>query len=303
MTDAVTETRFRCSDAARDRDDPMAGTAAPTRSWLLVEHLGRWPANSFNGLDVAELTKISIGGFVAATGTRVLLVRRPGKRDTERPRQWAYLSHDEHGEHRQLWGTWDRDEDLAEVPERVRDDPGSTGLPPVLLVCAHALHDVCCAVRGRPVAAALAHHWPEQTWECSHVGGDRFAGNMVVAPDGVYYGGLDADNAVGVVRDHLADRIGADHLRGWTTLGSPQQVAVAAVLREYGPAGRHDLQVVHSHLDDNRWRIELAGHGPLPSKLLVELVTTRSDRRLHTCRADLPSAVFEHWVVSVSPAG
>ena len=46
---------------------------------------------------------------------------------------------------------------------------------PMLLVCTHGVHDTCCAVRGRPVAAALARRWPEATWECSHVGGDRFA--------------------------------------------------------------------------------------------------------------------------------
>ena len=69
-------------------------------------------------------------------------------------------------------------------------------LGPILLVCTHGVHDTCCALRGRPVAAALAARWPGQVWECSHVGGDRFAPNVVVLPDGFYYGNLDPETAV-----------------------------------------------------------------------------------------------------------
>ena len=55
-------------------------------------------------------------------------------------------------------------------------------------VCTHGKHDPCCAKYGRPVAAALDHQWPERTWETSHLGGDRFAGNVLILPIGIYYG-------------------------------------------------------------------------------------------------------------------
>ena len=41
------------------------------------------------------------------------------------------------------------------------------------------------------MAAALAAAHPEETWEVSHIGGDRFAGNLLVLPHGLYYGRLD----------------------------------------------------------------------------------------------------------------
>ena len=62
-------------------------------------------------------------------------------------------------------------------------------------VCTHGRHDACCAERGRPVAAALAAAHPEQTWEVSHIGGDRFAANVLVLPDGLYYGRVSAADA------------------------------------------------------------------------------------------------------------
>ena len=60
---------------------------------------------------------------------------------------------------------------------------------PLFCVCAHGRHDACCAERGRPTAAALTRTHPEETWEVSHIGGDRFAPNMLVLPQGLYYGG------------------------------------------------------------------------------------------------------------------
>ena len=62
------------------------------------------------------------------------------------------------------------------------------------------------------MAAALAEHWPEAVWECSHVGGDRFAANVVVLPDGFYYGQLDPESAVATVRSHLTGAVAARSL-------------------------------------------------------------------------------------------
>jgi len=58
----------------------------------------------------------------------------------------------------------------------------------VYLVCAHGKHDACCALRGRSVAAALAAERPDRVWECSHIGGERFAANVLVLPLGLVYG-------------------------------------------------------------------------------------------------------------------
>ena len=75
----------------------------------------------------------------------------------------------------------------------------SPGLVPsdevILCVCTHGRHDACCAEKGRPVAAALSEAYPEEAWEVSHIGGDRFAANLLVLPHGLYYGGVDAASA------------------------------------------------------------------------------------------------------------
>ena len=66
----------------------------------------------------------------------------------------------------------------------------------IFCVCTHGKHDTCCAERGRPAAAALEAAHRDHTWEVSHIGGDRFAGNMLVLPHGLYYGRIDAVTAL-----------------------------------------------------------------------------------------------------------
>lgn len=294
--------RFFCADAARTRGDSLAGTAPYGSVWVLIEHRGGWPPNGFDGLDLEPHTKGLVFAAAHAVRARVLLIRRHGRRSPEGPSRWAVLRHENSGAHRQQWGTWNRDQDLAEIAGALDDSaPGELGGPPVVLVCAHGQHDTCCAVRGRPVGRALSERWPNLVWECTHVGGDRFAANVVVAPDGVYYGNLDATSAVTAVEEHLADRIHAEHLRGYTDLFPPQQTALAAVLRRFGPAGRHDYAVVDTYREDNCWRIRLTGRPPHPTALDVVVRSHRTPPSQLTCRGLSMSsaAVYEVTAISV----
>ena len=58
-----------------------------------------------------------------------------------------------------------------------------------MLVCTNGRHDPCCATFGRPLVRGLREsRWADEVWECSHIGGDRFAGNVVLLPDSLYFG-------------------------------------------------------------------------------------------------------------------
>jgi hypothetical protein len=267
----------------------MAGTAPRGVVWVLIEYRGAWPVNGFDGLDLEPETKALVFSAAQAARARMLLVRRHGRRSREGPSRWAVLRQDSSGAGRQHWGTWERDEDLAEIATAL-GVPGEIGHPPVLLVCAHGQHDPCCAVRGRPVGRALSERWPDLVWECSHVGGDRFAANVVVAPDGVYYGGLDAESAVTTVEEHLAGRIHAEHLRGYTDLFPPQQAAVTAALERFGPAGRHDWAVTESVRDGDCWRVRLTGRPPRPGLIDVELRSHAAPPHQLTCHGPATSS-------------
>ena len=84
------------------------------------------------------------------------------------------------------------------------------------------------------MASALASRWPELVWECSHIGGDRFAGNLVVLPHGFYYGRLDPAAAVALADTTADGRLDLSHLRGRSTLPMPMQAAEVYLRRTLG---------------------------------------------------------------------
>lgn len=267
---------FRCSDAARERQDPRLGTAPPQRRLLLVEQESGWGTEAIASLAAPDDVREEIRRRTGAAGTRVMLIRRPGRQESPvcRLRAWCVVDPYAVPQDRLTWGTWaypadllaaveraeELERDARATPEQPADHPGEdsperagrhtpvlTGPDEegLLLVCTNGRKDVCCAVRGRPVAEALARRWPEQTWECTHTGGDRFAANLLVLPDGAAYGGLDTGSAVRVVQEHRDGHSDATHLRGMLGLPRPVQAAVAGAMGELGlpwgqvrPAGR-----------------------------------------------------------------
>jgi hypothetical protein len=290
--------RFFCSEGARMRGDPIAGTASHGVVWVLIEYRGGWPPNGFEGLDLKPETKALVLSAAKAARARVLLVRRPGLRRREGQSHWAVLHHEDSGAYRQQWGTWSQEEDLAEIATAL-SLAGTLGHPPVILVCTHGQHDQCCAVLGRPVGRALSERWPNLVWECSHVGGDRFAANVVVAPDGVYYGNLDVESSVATIQEHLAGRIHAEYLRGYTDLFPAQQTAVAATLTHFGPASRNDYRVAATSRDGDHWRIRITGRPPHPVSVDVELLARRAAPCQLTCRGPAMSSALVYEIISI----
>jgi (2Fe-2S) ferredoxin len=170
------------------------------------------------------------------------------------------------------------------------------------LVCTHGVHDVCCALRGRPVAAAVSSRWPELAWECSHIGGDRFAPNLVVLPDGFYYGNLDPESALATVESHLGGTVLPDRLRGMARFVPPVQAAVIAAHQRYGPLGPSDVTVgATEHIGPHQ------GHGsetfvdlvvePQQRMLRVQVLSVRRTDAQLTCRAPRETPATEYQII------
>jgi hypothetical protein len=249
----------------------MAGTASTVRAFLLLEMPGPWGVHALRDGRLPDDLSTELERRCEGLGVRPLLVRRHGRTRTRTARCFGAYA-DPH----EPWmetTTLQRPEDVLDLPLERLARGGSLGLEPhrepVLLVCTHGRHDVCCAEHGRPIAAALAASYPQLTWECSHIGGDRFAGNVVVLPDGLYYGRADRHSAPAIVRMHLSGDLDLDHLRGRAGYRFPTQAAEWHLRREIGVTGtrrlrlerertRDDLTDVVFAVDDGqRWRVRV----------------------------------------------
>jgi hypothetical protein len=112
------------------------------------------------------------------------------------------------------------------------------------LVCTNGARDPCCAIRGPAVAQALERARPGQVYECSHLGGHRFAANVLVLPDGLCFGRLDARSAPSLADELDGGMLPLEHLRGRTAFEPEQQAAEILLRRELALAGLADLTLV-----------------------------------------------------------
>jgi hypothetical protein len=126
------------------------------------------------------------------------------------------------------------------------------------LVCTNGARDPCCAIRGPAVAQALERTLPGQVYECSHLGGHRFAANVLVLPDALCFGRLDARTAVALAAALEASRLPLDHLRGRTTLQPEQQAAEILVRRALDLTGLDDVTAVEVCGSEPQTQVRLA---------------------------------------------
>ena len=70
-------------------------------------------------------------------------------------------------------------------------------------------------------------------WECSHIGGDRFAANLLLLPESLYFGRCDGAAAERVLAAYDAGRIDLAWFRGRSTLNLVEQAAEHFVRTEF----------------------------------------------------------------------
>ena len=275
---------FRCAADSDGRGEPVAGSASTVRRFLLVEVPGPW------GRDALAESRLPVGVGAALVRrcaearVRPLLVRRHGRSAPRRTTVFAAVADPERP---WLGMTYvDRPADVLELPvDRLTSHPApfETATGPLFCVCTHGKHDACCAERGRPVAAALAATHPGPTWEVSHIGGDRFAGNLLVLPDGLYYGRLDPESAVRLAGEHLAGRLDLEHLRGRCGYPFAAQAAEAYLRRHTGVLDKDrgrlltctrdgDLVTATFEHDGGRWQVRVRRSSSPPRQLTCQAV-------------------------------
>ena len=278
------ETLDRCALRAQLRGDPMLGTAFPAARLLLVEQPGPWGGAGCARRGSACPRRTSSRRRRRAHGVRVQAVRRPGRTPPATPPAWALVdTRDETQSLRR--GEFDDPARAARLP--LDGAPGTPDDEPLYLVCAHSKHDTCCALRGRPVAAALAALRPGRVWETSHLGGDRFAANVLVLPSGLLYGRVLPFAAAEFVAAAESGEVIGALLRGRIGLPAAAQAALAFAHEQLALRHRRDLSVVStSPVADGAATVRLRGpHGEFDVTVPVERVAA-AGLTCHNARAN-----------------
>lgn len=297
-TGPATPAGFRCSTASRALTEPQAGTASTVRAFLLLEEPGPWGVDAVRDSRLPAVVKQRLTELAARHRVRPLLIRRPGGGAVRSRTVFAAHVHSD-----RPWVetcVLDDVHDLLDLDVSGLADGWSPGLTPhrdpVFCVCTHGRHDACCAERGRPLAAAIRAAAPEQSWEVSHIGGDRFAANLLVLPDGLYYGQLEPEDAAGLVAGHLAGRLDLPHLRGRSAYPFSVQAAEIYLRRHLGVDALAPLPLLEHTRRGTETRAVLSCLG---GRWEVRVHTELGDPRQLTCRAADPTVGFHHRLMSI----
>lgn len=283
--------------SALRRGDPLSGSGSRGLRWLMVELAGAWGHSAL--LESPAILSPEVGRAIAqraqAADVRVAAIRRPGRRSAQRRWRWAFA--DARPGHESVrWGEVDGPGDYTEIP--LDGTAGTLSTEPLVAICTHGKHDQCCAVRGRSAAARIAERHPEATWECSHLGGDRFAATMIVLPHGFYYGRVDsAADPADIVTRYTQGRVDERYLRGRSSYPATVQNAqhhARALLHDDHVDAFAPLSVIES---DGHVEVTLEGpHGPIT----VRLQESYSEPIFTMCQARTPGPVKQWDLVEIT---
>jgi hypothetical protein len=280
------------------RDEPLAGTASTIRAFLLIEDTGPWGTEALRDARLPDGLGERIREQAAAARVRPLLIRRPDRSAVDGHRVFAAYA--------DPISPWMESATLTDLHQVLDLDlvalraGRSSGMErdesSIFCVCTHGKHDTCCAERGRPAAAALEAAHRDHTWEVSHIGGDRFAGNMLVLPHGLYYGRIDAVTALTVAGAHAAGELDLDHFRGRSGLATAAQYAEVALRRDLAETRNDSVHFVSRQVD-GAWTeavFDVAG-----SRFAVRVTTRHDPAERLTCSAQRDNPIPVHELVDV----
>jgi Sucrase/ferredoxin-like len=234
-----------CSEEARAAGESLAATASRIDYWLLVEYRGRWERDVLTGSLLSPELKAHLRTQLDRLGrSRLLFVKRPERRGPRR--RLFYMGCSIPGEERLHALEFEEHDDLLGFDFVAALTGGEIpGVPvghPLYVVCTHGVRDRCCARYGRPLYDAVREVEPGWTWQSTHVGGDRFAGNLVILPEGLYYGWVGRDDVEPILREHGRGRVRLDRYRGRSVYPFPVQAAERAVRGKGRTRGIADLE-------------------------------------------------------------
>jgi len=251
----VTGARPLCAETSRADLEPLAATASRVDTWILLEYRGLWSHDAVDGSTLTPEVKAHVVRQRALhPNVRILFVRQTERRSADGI--VVFVARTGEGLRRFELGSYD---DLLGLD---LEAAGETCARPLFLVCTHGKHDRCCSKYGRPLYDAVREQLdPDWVWQSSHVGGDRFAGNLVVLPDGVYYGRVEPADAWAVVEAALEGRVHLPHYRGRSCHTFPAQAAERAVRETTGLLGVQDVSVDDLVRAGGGWRVVVTAGG------------------------------------------
>lgn len=241
MTDEKTLT---CSQMSSRSGEHLYGTALEVKNWFLLEYSGVWKRDAFPQSALPEEVKEHLGGFLSSfEESRIQLIGGPGPSSGDPA---FYYAHSSEFSPKLYKFEIEKYEDILSIDLGELVESGEIEKfsceERLALVCTHGARDGCCAVAGSGVYKELLKKEGISAWRTTHVGAHRFAANIVMLPEGIYYGRVNGENLEDIVSSHLRGEIFLDCYRGRSCFSQTSQVSDYFLRKEIEKLGIYDIR-------------------------------------------------------------
>ncbi len=242
MKKEIDKELFFCSAASRYFKEQLAGTAANSNTFILIEHFNPFPEKIIQAhFDKTWLQEIL--DLAKQLKGKVLLIRNKHTNFNDCKitfvdcKQCLYCTIE----------TTLKKAPTIQLADYINAANTQWRGDPFFVICTNGKKDKCCAKFGYTVYKFFeSFNANIDVWECSHVGGDRFAANVVAMPFGIYYGHVGVEDVGHIMVRTLLRKIYKNKFRGLSRRSFCEQ-AIECYLREHLQNYDIDFEI-HLHL-------------------------------------------------------
>lgn len=226
---------FYCSELSRGAGEKTFATASVGDVWLLMEYHAQWGQHAARDSALPPDIKSHLAHALKnIPRSRILFIKQ--KKDCLDDLSFFVVRcHEKEPSivrfdlqsYEQL-----REIDIIAAACEQSIEGAALATDPLFLVCTHGRRDKCCAKFGYPLYKSLKPEAGTSLWQSSHVGGDRFAANLVCFPHGLFYAHVIEEKGRVILDEYRRGHLVLDKYRGRACYSYPAQAAEFFIRRE-----------------------------------------------------------------------
>lgn len=288
-----------CSQRSREVGEQLFGTVKKTTLWLLLEYPYLWGRKAFEESDLPAQLKSHLSSLLdCAPYSKLLLIKSQGAMFEDKINFFVVISSE--NQPRTYRFHFDSYPDLLdlEITGLLSEKSISYSYlysEPIFLVCTNGKRDPCCAKYGLSVYDQMSMINGDKVWQTTHLGGHRFAANVLCFPHGILYGRVDVDSASQLIDAYAKGNILLDKYRGRACF-DPQVQAADYYLRRQTRLTQIDAYHLSrvDVLEADEWRVRF--HSASDGEVYqVTLSSQLSEFQMYTsCDDDELSRVLQY---------
>lgn len=261
-----------CAEVSAAQNEPMIGSAPQVGLWIFLEVRETWEPKNLETNSLPTVAKAWLDDAMARGEAEGLMPRAQFIRHRRRPSDPLTVMTFCDGELRK--------QEISDYSELASINPLGNQMPKsediLYFVCTHARRDLCCSREGLPTWQRLDALSNGRAWQTTHLGGHRFAPNVLTLPSARSYGRVRVDEVDAFFADIESGEVPTKYLRGNAALPPDAQACEPTILLNGGS---------YLGVSDNEVKYETDSgirSTPIPRKTELEILASCRDREWKT---------------------